>query len=397
MTRTRRSASAAILCLCICAFFPPHLRAEEVVDNDFGYALDLPEGFAVAEYTEDGMAYRFRHERFPMSFILRLYADGSYDGAESALAGTLGRLSASCDMDRLVWQDAECAVASFEMILPDASAPSRGWGAGIVLPESGAPLVLLCYADSESAEQYEPVVISALNSLAVGRGGFRSPGIMTSYAFPGAGAWTVELFPAGRRVETQIDAEDAAAAQFVVACEFSVLRLYASDARWREAWQRYYRMIFRDGFGRLRQAASDIQTALMPLARRKDAKNPEAALNGLLLSWAQGFEYKRDAGSDDSPDFTDVVSTMLGAGSDCDSRSLLLCILLEGMGVRTALFVSREYSHAVYGAALDVPGAKIAAGGADFLLCETTARGVRPGMVAQDMSDTAKWIPVLLP
>lgn len=397
MTRIRRCPAAVIFCLFVCASFPARLPAEEIIDNDFGYALDLPEGFSVAEYTEDGMAYRFRHERFPVSFILRLYADGSYVGAEPALAGTLERLSASCDMDRLVWQNAECAVASFEMVLPGARMPSRGWGAAAVLPGNGAVLVLLCYADSESAEQYEPVIISSLNSLAVDRGSLRSPGIMTSYAFPGAGARTVELFPAGQRVETQIDAEDAAAAQFVVACEFSVLRLYASDARWREAWRRYYRAIFRDGFGRLRRAAFDIQAALLPLARRKNAKNPEAALNGLLLAWAQEFEYRREAASADSPDFTDVVSTMLGAGSDCDSRSLLLCILLEGSGVRTALFVSREYSHAMYGAALDVPGAKIAADGTDFLLCETTARGVRPGMVAQDMSDTEKWLPVLLP
>ena len=70
---------------------------------------------------------------------------------------------------------------------------------------------------------------------------------------------------------------------------------------------------------------------------------------------------------------------------------------MSHLGIKPELFISREYSHAVYGLDLNLPGAKIEVNGTEFLLNETTAKGVRPGLMAKDMSDTEKWIPVLLP
>ena len=44
-----------------------------------------------------------------------------------------------------------------------------------------------------------------------------------------------------------------------------------------------------------------------------------------------------------------------------------------------------------------IPGAKIEVNGINFLLNETTARNIKPGLIAQDQCDTEKWIPVNLP
>ena len=71
-----------------------------------------------------------------------------------------------------------------------------------------------------------------------------------------------------------------------------------------------------------------------------------------------------------------------------------MCILLKQNGINATLFISREYSHAVYGAQLNAEGAKINVNGKDFLLGETTVKNLKPGLIAQEQNDTEKWIPV---
>ncbi len=391
--RLRAFVPAAWIFL-LCALFPARGGAETVTDPQFGYSLDLPEGFSLAGSTEDGMSCLFTHDRVPVQLALRLYPQAVYADAEAALSGALEKLSAQGDIDRLEWRGTPCAVAVFSVRLPGADAPSRGWAEAVSLPGKETQLVLLCYADSDREHDLEQFIVSVLNSLAIDRESLHCPGILTAYAFPPEGAQDVTVRIGGREIRTELDKSDIRAAEFVVECEFAVLSLYADSASWREAWQRYYRLIFRDSFGRLGKAAADLFDALYPAARRENPQNPEAALLRTLLAWAQNFSYERRK---TKSDFTSLPAALAGAGSDCDSRSLLLCALLENMGVKSALFVSREYSHAVCGFDIDAAGAKISAGGRDYLLCETTAKGVAPGLIAQDRSDTSKWIPVLLP
>ena len=63
-----------------------------------------------------------------------------------------------------------------------------------------------------------------------------------------------------------------------------------------------------------------------------------------LLSWTQGFTYERNfAGSD----FTNLPKAFATESGDCDSRALLLVIMLNQLGIDAILLVSPEYSHAV--------------------------------------------------
>ena len=130
--------------------------------------------------------------------------------------------------------------------------------------------------------------------------------------------------------------------------------------------------------------------------KKKNPGNPNQSLNETLLNWVQNFEYVRTSGSKKS-DFTNVIDVLCGKGNDCDSRSMLMCCIMQNLGVKSELFISRIYSHAVYGLDLNIPGAKIEVNGINFLLNETTARNIKPGLIAQDQCDTEKWIPVNLP
>lgn len=219
--------------------------------------------------------------------------------------------------------------------------------------------------------------------------------IITTYAFPRNNPKNVSVSIGGKIINTQIDADDNVANQFVIDCEFAVLSLYANDKKWQEAWKRYYRMIYKDSYGRLKKVAFDINAQIEPIIKKSD--NQEFAIDEMLLNWVQNFDYKRDNRKKTSSDFTNLIDTFLGGGSDCDSRSMLMCVLLKNIGIDSVLFVSREYSHAVYGADINSWGAKINVEGKEYLLGETTAKDIKPGLIAKEFSDTSKWIPIVFP
>ena len=395
MTRRKNKSQAYLFILFpLLILFSLRLSAEEVIDNDYGWSLDVPEGFKVAGYTPDGMSYQFKHDRLPVDLVMKLYPDSIYPEAIDALDGTLKKLSATTDnIDSFTWRYTNCAICQFETKILSQKG-SNGWGVSVTLPEKQTQLVLLCYADSDKADAVQQFIISTINSLCVDRGSYFCPGIITSYGFNSTTDKKIELSINGKKIITTVKEDDAEAAQFVVDLEWSVLKLYAGNEKWKEAWQRYYKMIFRDSYGRLSRVAFDINCALMPEAQKKNSRNPNIAMNEMLLGWVQNFDYTREQ---NSSDFNNLISVITGGGSDCDSRSMLLCVLMEQFGTKSTLFISDIYKHAVYGLDLDINGAKIQVGEKWFVLNETTAKGVKPGLIAQDHSETEKWIPVVLP
>ncbi len=394
MTRSKiLTIFSAVAAFLLCTLVPAYLNAEEITDNDFGYSLDAPEGFKVSGYTPDGMSYHFKHSALPVELVLKLYTTDIFSTPDSALNGALKKLNAAYEQtDSFCWDNTECAITNFscQAIMKNGAS---GWAVAANLPGKDANLVLLCYADSQKAENCGQFIFSTLNSLCISKNSRFSPGIITSYAFPEKEKSKIQLEIAGKKIETEIDAVASEANNFVIECEYSVLKLYANSPKWKEAWIRYYKAIFRDSYSRLSKAAFDITSAIYPAALKRNPNSPENALNEILLNWTQNFEYKR--GNENSADFTSVIDSLTGTGSDCDSRSILMCTLLKQNGISTSLFISREYSHAVYGAEINAPGAKIKAGGKEFLLGETTVKNLKPGLIAQEQNDTEKWIPVL--
>ena len=179
--------------------------------------------------------------------------------------------------------------------------------------------------------------------------------------------------------------------------EYAVLTLYGKHNMWKEAWQRYYRMIYRDSFGRLENVSADIYDALWFNIKSKNPKNPEIAYAQELLSWVQNFDYYRGEKSSDS-DFTSLPGMLAGTGNDCDSRSLLICMLLKNLGIESIMIFSPQYSHAMACTLIDAPGQtfKLPGTNLEFIMGETTAH-VTWGMISKEHSDRSKWIEVLLP
>lgn len=363
--------------------------SEQITDRDFGFSLDIPEGFEIADYTEDGMSYVFSHPNIPVTLVMKLTEEKNAKSAAEVLNINLKKLNASGETDSFKWNGTVCGISNFSMSLDDNYS---GWAVSAPVKIQDYYVILLCYAP-ESKKGCDQFIISTINSLSINNEYLNTPGIITSYAFPPEGSESVLLKIGGKEIKTSLDKSDEEAAKFVIDLEYSVLNLYANHKMWKEAWQRYYRMIYRDNAGRLQQTAKNIYDSIYPELKKSKPQDADIKYAQALLSWVQTFGYER-AQSKIESDFTSLPASIKGKGSDCDSRSMLVSVLLNYTGIDTAMLISREYSHAVVVTDIPAPGQTFTMeNGREYLFGETTAR-VTWGMLAQDQADRTKWIPV---
>lgn len=386
--------------------------AEIITDDDYGYELDIPENFELNQSTPDNKSFLFYYKKTNVYLILKICDYGGEDtkapitSAKTALCVTLDKIFADYSVDTFDYYGTPVAISNGTTSFTDTSKMQSEyankdsmsfWAESADLKGKNAAVVLISYTPKLSFVLNQQFITSTLNSLVLKNiTDTATMGLFTYYAYPSKMAKGVTLRINGHDVKTSLCIDDAEAARFVIDCEWAVLSQYAGDEKWQEAWVRYYRAIFRDSFARLNTISTDIYSAIIGDAKKANKNDPNAALNEILLSWVQSFSYERDNKTASASDFTALPEIFLGKGSDCDSRSLLMCVLLKHMGLDTCLFVSQEYHHAIYGAQVNIKGAKINVDNKWYLLGETTAKNIAPGFIAQTMNDTDKWIPVTI-
>ncbi|HPX26601.1 MAG TPA: hypothetical protein PLG87_07310 [Treponemataceae bacterium] len=365
------------------------LYGEVFTSDQYGYSIDFPEGFTIANASGEE-SYFFAHQSFPLSAVLRIYTDGRYTDVKTASDDSLKKLGASSDTNTFQWRNTACALSYFTMTMDNTK--YEGWGFSSSLPSGRGMLFFMMYTPQENYAVYNKCILSSIDSICIDRGSFFESGPVTAFAYPPEGKKNVQLSIAGLTVPVTVDIIDAEAGEFVVEREFNVLTLYAGTALQERARQRYYQLIYRDAYGRLKKASFEISAVIGSKAQELNPSLPEFYTAASLLSWTQNFPYERNFSKSD---FTHPVSALQGVGSDCDSRAMLLAILYRQMNIKAQFFLSTEYSHSVVG--IDIPGkgARIDYEGRTYLLGETTAK-VDLGLMAQDMSDSSKWFVIPL-
>ena len=390
---TRRSFCKIAALTLFLLFFGSHLFAEIIYDNDFGFSLDIPEGFELTDSTEDGTSILLTHPNIPITLAIKIYYQKEYNSSTQTLDAALNKLSAQGNMDEVDYQGGHCALSTFTMNLDQQY---KGWAVSAPV-KLDSYLVVLCYAPENLFEKCQYFIVSAINSLCINDDYYKTPGIFIEYAFPKSGKKAISTSIAGKEINSFIDSSDADAADCLINIEYSVLMLYANHPKIMEAWERYYRLIYRDSFSRLENFSSELYKALYPIAESENPENPQITYAQKLLSWVQDFHYRR-ADKVTNSDFTSLPAMLLGEGNDCDSRSMLLCVLLKSAGIESTFLLYPTLSHAMVGAAIKAPGQtyKLKDTNEEFIMGETTAH-VTWGTIAQDFADRNKCVPVILP
>ncbi len=96
------------------------LNAEILIDNEFGYFLDIPEGYQIQQSEDNGKSYLFYHPNIPVNLAIKIYSDAQYTGSSQVMKTALSKLSVSQTADNtssLTWNDRSCTVSNFTMML----------------------------------------------------------------------------------------------------------------------------------------------------------------------------------------------------------------------------------------------------------------------------------------
>lgn len=374
------------------------LFAEYYSLDEYDFYIDLPEGFSLTEVSPQKDSYFFETKIMPVKFGIKIYSTEKYEDASLAMEKSIEQLKSEndekCEIESFTWFDRKVFLSSFSFTLPD-STKAESWALSFSVKNKKTGkdeiLFLLTFADSKISYDCEQFMFSILDSISLCKEDFRRPGPITDFAFPVNSYDSVMLNIGSGAISSLIPRAGIERSKFVIDREYAVLRIYANQKNWKEAWQRYYRTIFRESYSTFDIISTDIlKNRIQEIKDTSSDSNEVTVFIQMLLDWVQDFEYIRDT---KHADFTSPAEAVQGIGSDCDSRSMLMCIILEHMGIQTKLFVSREYSHAVFGAFVKCPGALINVDGNDYVLGETTAK-VNFGLIAQEQNDTKKWIPV---
>ena len=382
MTRTFKIALLAFLTL---SFTQGAFARQFGFEGYSEVAVDFPDGLDNIQIEKDNSGYMMNSTAMPVQFLIKFYKAKRFSDSKKALEDSFKMIRATdVDIESFQWRNQGTNLGTFQAVLGDTVI--AGWGLSTKVPENKDYIVMLAWSALEDAEASGSFMLSALDSLCIDRGSFYEPGPVTSFAVPATGKKIgASLDIDGRKFTVQMDQSDRDGNSYLIEREYEVLKLYQNHPEWQGAWQRYYRMIFRDCFSRLKESAFMIYNVLSPTCK------DDTDLAQKLLTWTQGFNYERET---TESDFPSPCAVLQGEGSDCDSRAMLLSVLLQNMDIDCIMFVSAEYSHAIAGLVSDHPGISITVGKKKYLTGETTAKDQTWGKISQDQADASKWLPV---
>ncbi len=146
--------------------------------------------------------------------------------------------------------------------------------------------------------------------------------------------------------------------------------------------------------------AEDSQDEIDPLATRFKTRVREAKLDAtqtveLVMSYVQSIPYEIPK---DRP-FGLLPPALVAAQKkgDCDSKSLLLHMLLDSLGIDSVMLTSDAHRHSMLGVAIPAQGTKITYDGRSYTFVETTAKNAPIGWISKDLLKPNDWIVVPVP
>ncbi len=389
--RTRLSIYAALLLTLAGLLFPSFASAESVWDQTYGFYLDIPEGWKLVDGS-DPAHLSFSDPTGRAVFQVFRYEGNRYVTAADMARDIKSKLHADGDQAPFSYNGRDAVFCDFTF--EAQSAKVRGYD--VFITGNDADYALLSYAPVDVYQSFHDWLLSAVDSFSSGEEGLLYPGPVSQFYRPldaatakGAASTSVK-FRDEATVKLPFTKDDGDANQVVIEREARILATYQMNsepvAHWKKAWERYYRMVYRDSYHRLDSVASQVSS----IFAKKSLTKPQMASE--LLSWLQDFTYTK---TNTLSDLESPVSCLLSQTGDCDALGMTYAILLQHLGIDAVLMVSVKYSHSMVG--VDIPGigARFAFDGKQYLVAELTAP-VAIGMIDQQMANPAGWIGIKL-
>lgn len=107
-----------------------------------------------------------------------------------------------------------------------------------------------------------------------------------------------------------------------------------------------------------------------------------------VITFVQNIKYDRPGGT---LDLFPPLGTLAYKFGDCDSKALLLYVILEKMGIDCAMMWSYNYKHAMLGISVNVTGEYLVVNGKKYYFLETTYPQWSIGEIPPEFSNTKFW------
>ena len=377
-------ASRGLLSLAFLALFTTAgaspLSAKELATGT-GAFIDLPSGFSPGN--GDGKThFSYFDSNGGMELDILIFEPGRYGSAEIMAADLLKQMASNGDLSSFTYQGRRAVIADLDFVV--GTIPRKGYAVfTTAATENGYALV--ASAPTSAFGSYSELITSCLDGFSIDRAARRFPGPVSQFLFSVPASRDEQksvVLPAGSAI-LPWSTKEAQEELSIAEREFRILTLYLnSQTLWIDAWARYYRMIYKE-------SAAELDALTEAFSKSLPASDPTETARR-VLAWVQGFRYERDFSG---IDFVPPLTAAFEKRGDCDSRAMVMAIILERLGIDSVLMVSREYSHAML--AVDVPGGgqRFPYNGKAYLVAETTAR-VGIGTIAADEADFSKWLGV---
>ncbi|MBN2735517.1 MAG: hypothetical protein JXR70_00960 [Spirochaetales bacterium] len=363
----------------ILIFYSLVLFAEEIEVEGYDYKLDLPETWELLD-AENLAQISFTDMDHVAIFQVISFPGDSFFTSKEIMEKIKKQLAADGESSRFLFNGQDSFFADFSF--KAGTKPAKGHF--IFINGTDYDYSLMAFTPAEYYDVYKASLLSALDSFSLNQEGLLLPGPVSQffYPFPGPNPEPKKIRLEGRKLELKIDPDAEKVTQWVAEREATLLSAYSVGSM--DAWERFYRILYRDSYSRL----DDIASAVIGFYREQKLDDISIALK--IMEWLQSFEYSR---SNSVSDFLMPLTACSEMTGDCDSRALIFLIFLDHLNIDAVLLVSPVFKHSAVGInqkALKQQGALIPYKGEKYLYAELTAK-VKIGQIAKDVSRLDAW------
>ena len=147
-------------------------------------------------------------------------------------------------------------------------------------------------------------------------------------------------------------------------------------------WARIYQIVYERSFPQLKTIAAGFNEVF----RNENMSDKDKLL--FVVSFVQNIKYDRPGGTLDLLAPLNALAKMFG---DCDTKAILLYVLLEKIGIDCAMMWSQKYKHAMLGVRISTRGNYKMFNGKKYYFLETTHPGWAIGDLPPDFKNKRFW------
>lgn len=360
--------------------FSVNIYSEVVSVPSYNYWIYPPVGWVLQEYKDDSTLSWFSSDK-KIAFTINAWKGDMYDSLDEMFETIASSINGDGEFIPFDFYGRDAIIGDTSFTFNSES--HRGWF--VFIEGDDYDYYFYSYSFDYDYEFSLPQILSVLDSFGIGESGKTSSGPITvfydSLSKKDKESYEFDFF--GYPILVELERSIIESSNNVIEREAKIMESYAhSPDLFYEAWIRYYQILYRDNYNRI----EPFYNAISPYIDR--SKYDDYSLTELLMFWIQGFKYERR--EDKSSDLISPVESIANGIGDCDSKSLVLTLLLSRYNIDSIILTSEKVKHAITGVKCAGEGVTFEYNGDIYLGIELTSQNLI-GEIKEGFENPSLW------